>query len=409
MPHLTVICPGRTAGGVNLLLARAAAELHRAQGVRLGLVDFADGAIRRQWLAEGIPFDFQEYLPGQRQALAPTDTVLFSLLLGRLLERRFEIPAATRLVAWSTAPQDAFKYLPTGFLFNRASWGAKRLVAHWLHRAQARHIHAFLTDGSRRGGVIFMDGPNHAAAVEVFGGGPVPAIVPVCTAAAEQAPRTMAPSGRKAYWVGRVEDFKTEALLGFVRTVFVRPEHPWFDEVVVIGDGEDLGRVRDRCAGLPVSFRGHLPMAELTAELVDQASLVAGHGLSILEAARLGVPALVVDGTYQPVVADAFRGEWLQLCPPGYVGKIAAVARLHGRPLPACLREFRADPVALGLAAHAHWQAQHTPLVVAGKLHAVLVAGSYTVGDFQASGAARPGWCGRLLDWAKENLFGRRY
>jgi hypothetical protein len=73
------------------------------------------------------------------------------------------------------------------------------------------------------------------------------------------------------------------------------------------------------------------------------------------------------------------------------------------------MREFRADPVALGLAGHAHWQVQHTPLVVAGKLHAVQVAGSYTVGDFQASGAARPGWCGRLLDWAKENLCGRRY
>jgi hypothetical protein len=408
MSNLTVICPGRVAGGVNLLLARAAAELHRVHGYRLRLVDFADGAIRRLWTEAGLEFDFQEYLPGRRHVLAPTDAVLFSLLLGRLLERRFELPPATRLLAWSTAPQDAFKYLPSGFLFNRSSLGEKRLATRWLHRAHAGRIHDFLTTGSARGGVVFMDAHNHEANVEVFGAGPAPAIVPVCTAASELPPRPVAPASRKAYWVGRVEDFKTESLLGFLRAVFVRPDRPWFDEVVVIGDGEDLPRARERCAGLPVVFRGHLAWAELTAELAASATVVAGHGLSILEAARLGVPALVVDGTYRPVPAERFRAEWLHRCPDGYVGRIAEAA-LSGRTLPACLKELAADEVALGRAGYERWRDQHTPTVVAARLHAVLTAGDYTVADFQASGAARPGWFGRLLDGAKENLFGRRY
>ena len=151
MSKLTIICPGRVAGGVNLLLARVGAELHRSHGYRLGLVDHADGAFRRLWTDAGVPFDFHEYRPGERQTLPPTDIVLCSLLLGRLLERRFDLPPETRLVAWSTAPQDAFKYLPTAFLFNRAGWGLKRLAARWLHRAQTRRIHAFLAEGSARG------------------------------------------------------------------------------------------------------------------------------------------------------------------------------------------------------------------------------------------------------------------
>lgn len=408
MKTLTVICPGRVAGGVNLLLARSVAELHRANGYRLALVDFADGALRRLWTEAGVAFDFQEYLPGRRQVLAPTDGVLFSLLLGRLLDRRFELPGRTRLLAWSTAPQDAFKYLPTGFLFNRAGWGTKHRIARWLHRAHAARIHDFLTNGSARGGVVFMDAHNHEAAEEVFGAGPTPAIVPVCTAPSGLPPRAVTPSTRKAYWVGRVEDFKTEALLGFIRAVFVRTGRPWFDEVVVVGDGEDLPRVRARCAGLPVVFRGHLLLTELTTELTASAALVAGHGISILEAARLGIPALVVDGTYRPVPAERFRSEWLHRCPAGYVGRIET-SWPQGRTLAACLQEFQADPVALGRAGYERWRAQHTPEVVAHRLHAVLTQGDYTVGDFRASGAAQPGWVGRALDWAKENLGGRRY
>jgi hypothetical protein len=206
MRSLTVICPGRVAGGVNLLLARAAAELHRVHGYRLRLVDFADGAIRRLWTEAGLEFDFQEYLPGRRHVLAPTDAVLFSLLLGRLLERRFEIAPSTRLLAWSTAPQDAFKYLPTGFLFNRASRSLKRLVARCLHPAHARRIHGFLAAGSTRGGVVFMDAHNHEANVEVFGAGPTPAIVPICTAGSDLPPRSLAPASRHSRLHGLQRD-----------------------------------------------------------------------------------------------------------------------------------------------------------------------------------------------------------
>ncbi|MEN9815144.1 MAG: hypothetical protein RLZZ412_1126 [Verrucomicrobiota bacterium] len=409
MSKLTIICPGRVAGGVNLLLARVGAELHRSHGYRLGLVDHADGALRRLWADAGVPFDFHEYRPGERQTLPPTDIVLFSLLLGRLLERRFDLPPETRLVAWSTAPQDAFKYLPTAFLFNRAGWSLKRVAAHWLHRAQTCRIHAFLAEGSARGGVFFMDAHNHEANVEVFGPGLTPAIIPICTADAARPPRPAPLDTRRAYWVGRVEDFKTEALLGFVRATFIHPERPCFDAIVVVGDGEDLPKVRQRCAGLPVVFRGYLSQTELADELASSASLVAGHGLSILEAARLGVPALVVDGTYEPLTADRFRGEWLQLCPPGYVGKIARAPEAVGRPLTACLRELRADPLAVGLAGHERWRSEHTPAVVAARLAQAIRAGSYSIGDFRTSGAARPGWFGRLIDWSKERLFGRRY
>jgi hypothetical protein len=46
---------------------------------------------------------------------------------------------------------------------------------------------------------------------------------------------------------------------------------------------------------------------------------------------------------------------------------------------------------------------------LAARLAQAIRAGSYSIGDFQTSGAARPGWFGRLIDWSKERLFGRRY
>jgi len=405
--RLLLIAPGRQAGGSNLLLARVASGLRRRHGYDLTLVDFADGFTRRSWAAEGVEFDFIPYAEGARIEAGATDVLLINLLSSKTLPERLTLAPGSRFVGWCTAPQDAFKFIPPAYFFNRAGWSFKSLLLRSFfarHRARIAHL---LKDASARGGVVFMD--EHCLEVNerLFGPGLSPSVVPICTGEAALGPRAVSPGTGKASWVGRVTDFKTEPMIAATKALLA-PGSP-VREVVIIGDGSDVARAKARLAGLPVSWRGHVSPGELDRMIYSEADLIFGHATALLEGAKLGVPSLLVDGTYERVAAEKLSVEWLHRCPAGYVGKIARPEDFVGRPVPTCLAEFQADPGAIGRAVHRRWREQHHPDVITDLLARMIRQGDYTYGDFLASGATRPGWLGGLMNWAKVRVFRRIY
>ena len=405
--RLLVIAPGQQAGGANLLLARTAVYLARRHGFHLSLVDFEDGATRAVWLEEGIPFEFSRYEVGADIDIGRADVVMVSLLGAKLFPKRLKGNLNAKLLAWCTAPQDPFKFLPPAYFFNGWSWPAKRIVARWLFSAQRARIAHFLMEGASRGGVVFMDMHCHEVNERLFGPGIPAAFVPICTGIPEQSPRSAQTSTGKAYWVGRITDFKTEPFIALTRDL-LRPGSP-IKEVVVIGDGADLQEARGRLSGLAITWLGYVEPKKLDEELRANADLVFGHATALLEAAKLGIPSLLVDGTYERLRLQEVKAEWLHGCPPGYVGKIASPSDFIGRPLSECLAELCIDSSALAAADHRHWAQYHHPSVVADRLAEAILRGNYTYADFLASGAARPGWLGSMIEWTKRNLFRRKY
>lgn len=405
--RLLVIAPGQQAGGANLLLARAAVHLARRHGFHLSLVDFEDGATRAAWLAEGIPFEFSRYEVGGDIDIGRAEVVMVSLLGAKLFPKRLKGNLSAKLLAWCTAPQDPFKFLPPAYFFNDWSWPAKRIVARWLFSAQRARIADFLVEGADRGGVVFMDVHCYEVNERLFGPGIPPAIVPICTGIPAQDPRSAPTRSGKAYWVGRITDFKTEPFVAMTQTL-LRPGSP-IKEVVVIGDGADLSSAKERLAGLAVTWLGYVDPEKLDAELHAHADLVFGHATALLEAAKLGIPSLLVDGTYESVSPSAVRADWLHRCPPGYVGRITLAERMIGRPVEECLAEFAEKPEQLAAADHGRWQEVHHPDAAADRLAHVIARGDYTAKDFLDSGAARPGWFGATIEWTKRNVFRRRY
>lgn len=382
-------------------------RMHQRHGCELVLVDYAGGATWRLWTKAGIPFDFIEYNGPGRHFLPKADLILMGLLGAKILEPNFNVSPASRLLTWCTAPQDPFKFLPPAYFFNNRSWAIKKAFARIFFPAHRRRIADCLTAGAHRGGVVFMDAHCHEVNEDIFGPGIPQTLIPICTDMPTVAPRLRAVGTGKAYWVGRITDFKTEPFIAMTKAL-LRPGSP-IREIVVIGDGSDLPAAKQRLAGLPVSWLGYVEPDKLDAELMAQADLVYGHATALLEAAKLGIPSLLVDGTYEPVDDDALRAEWLHRCPVTYVGRITQANQLIGRRIDQCLVEFSGHADLLAAADYRRWQEAHHPDAVADKLAEFIAKGDYTVQDFLDSGAARPGWFGAAIEWTKRNVFGRRY
>lgn len=407
MKKILLINPGKCAGGTNLLLARTAANLWRRHGYALALVDYADGATRDAWTKSGVKHDFFPYAEGVPISAVEADVLLMNLLSSKAMPGRLALNPSTRFVGWCTAPQDAFKFIPPAYLFNRWSWAAKKAVLTGFYRSHGRRIADMLKDGAKRGGIIFMDEHCYAVNEALFGPGIPRTLVPICTGEATIPPRSGHRSTGKAFWVGRVADFKTESLIACTRALLA--EGSPINEVVVIGDGGDTESSRARLAGLPVAWRGFVSPGDLDRMIYDEADMVFGHATALLEAAKLGIPSLLVDGTYERIASGNLKAEWLHQCPAGYVGKIDRPKSFLGRSVAACLNEFQADPVGIGRADYQHWRNHHHPDEVSDRLSQVIACGDYTYKDYLSSGATRPGGVGALISWAKLHLFRRIY
>lgn len=407
MKKYLLINPGLNPGGSNLLFARVMLRMRQRYGCELALVDYAGGATWRFWTEAGAPFDFIEYNPRERHLLPKADLVLMGLLGAKILASNFDVSPASRLLTWCTAPQDPFKFLPPAYFFNNSSWATKNAFARHFYPAHRRRIADFLKEGARRGGVVFMDKHCHQVNEDLFGPGILEAVIPICTGVPTIGPRLRTAGTGKAYWVGRITDFKTEPFIAMTKAL-LRQGSP-IKKIVVIGDGADLSSAKERLAGLAVTWLGYVEPKKLDAELHAHADLVFGHATALLEAAKLGIPSLLVDGTYESVSPSAVRADWLHRCPSGYVGCITLAERLIGRPVEECLAEFTEKPEQLAAADHVRWQEVHHPDVVADRLAEVIACGDYTAKDFLGSGAARPGWFGATIDWIKLNIFRRRY
>lgn len=407
MKKCLLINPGISPGGSNLLFARVMLRMHQRHGCELVLVDYAGGATWNLWTEAGAPFVFIEYKTQERHSLPKADLILMGLLGAKIFASNFDVSPASRFLTWCTAPQDPFKFLPPAYFFNNSSWATKKAFARIFFPAHRRRIADFLTAGARRGGVVFMDAHCHEVNEDLFGPGIPGALIPICTDVPTIGPRLTAAGTGKAYWVGRITDFKTEPFIAMTKAL-LRPGSP-IKEVVVIGDGADLSLAKERLAGLAVTWLGYVEPERLDAELYAQANLVFGHATALLEAAKLGIPSLLVDGTYESTSPSAVRADWLHRCPPGYVGRITLAGQMIGRPVGECLAEFVEKPEQLAAADHGRWRDLHHPDVAADRLAEVIARGDYTAKDFLDSGAARPGWFGATIEWAKRNVFRRRY
>src|SRR5690606_16556910 len=89
------------------------------------------------------------------------------------------------------------------------------------------------------------------------------------------------------------------------------------------GDYEPLLKQKLNELGYSYRFVGETPKDKLDSVLIQYDVLI-GMGTSVLEGAKLGIPSIVMNGSYKKNVPASILFEWVQDCPSGFLGEIVS-------------------------------------------------------------------------------------
>ena len=151
-------------------------------------------------------------------------------------------------------------------------------------------------------------------------------------------------------------------------------------------------------------FHGALSIIDLEARLREGADLVVGHGMSVLEGARLGIPCLLIDAWEIDVPDAVVRVRWLQNEGQGEVGRvIESPSQLAGVPFSEALASWQRPGAldGLGEAALEHWRRTHTLEAVGQAALAMLEANTLSWTRIQETGFHHLDLVGRATQAAK--------
>src|SRR5690606_20911594 len=114
--------------------------------------------------------------------------------------------------------------------------------------------------------------------------------------------------------LGRVIDFKVIPLLSVLPSLVNLRARVKFH---IIGSGQYEESLRSMLLINEFSFEFHgtIPKGELDKQLMSY-DLVMGIGTSILESAKLGIPSIVMNGSYKHLTPEEVKFDWLHNCPP---------------------------------------------------------------------------------------------
>jgi glycosyltransferase involved in cell wall biosynthesis len=213
--------------------------------------------------------------------------------------------------------------------------------------------------------LVFMDRPNLAVTRQLLGVPiPKPQFVPVAIPAVEARPGHRKRAPLRLVWVGRLADFKVFSLKRALRDARAAAGELGTPVVFdVIGDGP-LRHVVETGAGpgpgFEVRFLGDRSPAELEAHLREHADAVFAMGTSALEAARLGIPTVLLDiayGELPPSYTYRFLDEAQGLSLGDVIGETRRPD--DGRGMAETLRQVRDDSGPLAERCLAYFRGHH--------------------------------------------------
>lgn len=278
------------------------------------VVDYEDG-YQSQALA-GVPrVELIPFVDGRALAVGADTVLVMQGIVPSTIRRELQPMPGTPVLFWTLHP---LNWIPTlipvsagrGYQIRHPDVNRRMLKA--VFPGYRSRLVAFLRDLDEAGALLFMDGTTLDFTTRSLGlHVPGPRMLPV--------PVETTGTRRRWTWggsddvirigsLGRLADFKMPTLLHLLERL-----NRWVEssatrvELHIIGDGPEAARLRASIrphARMTFHFPGTLTGSELDDYLCARVDLLAAMGTSALQGARLGIPTILLDIAYAPLVGD---------------------------------------------------------------------------------------------------------
>lgn len=321
---ITIYNPSANAGGTNNLLANLAVLLSKQKQFDVHYVEFADGAtvdfVRNNAQNCNILFI------GKNEKMLINDGILIMILLHvKLINNRIDLDDKVRMLLWATHPDDAIKILPLFNFFYHKKRVAMNIISSIITPLQYKRIKRFMKAGITHDGVVWMDNHNYESADQFYKFNLNKKVIwPLITSEGKYKYAGLREnnfsSKIRIIFLGRMCDFKIIPILKLLTDM-----EKFKDKICLnfIGYGNYANILESnlKSKGFDYMFLGDVKKELLDKSLL-QFDLLFGMGTSVLEGAKLGMPCVVMNGSYQNGHNEANLVDWLFNCPRYYIGEI---------------------------------------------------------------------------------------
>lgn len=378
-----------------VLFLRMACYLADRLGLRVYIVDYPDGYMSRS-LPSGSCVTVLPFKDGTPFAVNADTLLVMQSILPYTMHQELRIPAETRVIFWTLHPLNLVQtILPSPFFRQLQLKSALfyRIGLMLLFPGLKKRLRRLVADMQANKSLLFMDGSTFRTTIQSLDFEiSDPLMLPVASDDAVENRRLnnlLRPDKNiNVCWVGRLADFKISILLYFLEKIqayAVKNRVPI--TMHIIGDGPEMDRldlITEPCSFFRTIMVGSLSKVELDDYLVGSVDVLAAMGTSALEGARLGIPTILLDFSYD-TVPEGYRFKWLHESEDYILGEVIDSRHISAgnNSLELIINNLQHNFGALSSAAFEYYVANHSISSVADKFIAAATNASFTYGDFK--------------------------
>jgi len=318
-PRVYFVFPYHGVGGVPVLFVRVGEYLASRGFIEAYFVDFADGVMAKI-MRPGVG-NLLVYADNKKTHIPNGAYAVFQSMTPWSIFPGLAVADSVKLLFWNCHPFNLIPTLP-GF---RSYMHTHVVGAQWLLRTVMffwrKRMRVFLDTLLTCRAIVFMD-MNNVKTTQVYLEKSIPVVdylpIPVSTMGVScsrlKSRDWVSNPVIRIVWIGRVVDFKffilkrTLYALEAAQASLIYPV-----EFIIVGEGEfqeSLKVVADGLKRVKVKFIKRIEVSELDDFLLANTDLLMAMGTSVLEGARLGIPAILLDMSYAEV-SEQYHFQWL--------------------------------------------------------------------------------------------------
>ena len=316
---ITFSFPFKKVSGVPVLFARLADYISKNFDYNVQVLDYKDGVMANM-LKENTKIRLIEFKDGKATAISKNTTLVMQSILPNTMRNEIIIHPSTKILFWTLFHYNLIPdFLPIKRLrkIHLTSPFFKK-IDFILKKRYYNNLSLFIEELHRKQSIFFMDYSTFEITSESLNLSiSHPNIIPICIGDIKKTKNKDKKNETNIFnvcWIGRIEDFKTSILQYSLNQV------KWYSEKSkkkiqfnVIGYGQDIEKVKasiNKSKHFTINFIGEMGIDSLNDYLTGNIDLLMSMGTSALEGAKLGVPTVLLDASYDQIPND-YKFSWV--------------------------------------------------------------------------------------------------